>query len=100
MVIMKRVFLVVHGAVQGVGYRYFVKTKAKKYGINGFVRNVEDGSVEVLAESGNEKLIKEFIKEINVDMKVGPQVFKIEIHEEELNKFNKIKFLEFKVEKE
>jgi acylphosphatase len=94
---MKRVFLVIHGAVQGVGYRYFVKTRANKYAINGFVRNVEDGSVEVLAESEDENAMQKFIKEINVDTKNGPQVFKIEMNEEKLNKFSKSTFTDFSV---
>ncbi len=59
-----RAFYIVHGFVQGVGYRAFVSAIAKKYGVNGFVRNVSDGSVEVLA-IGSKKLIKEFEKEIN-----------------------------------
>jgi acylphosphatase len=39
----------VRGRVQGVGFRYFVEQAAKKLGIQGWVRNVDDGSVEVYA---------------------------------------------------
>ncbi|MFB4163701.1 acylphosphatase [Alteribacillus sp. JSM 102045] len=46
--------IVVHGTVQGVGFRNFVQTEAKKLGIKGWVRNKADGSVEVAAE-GEEK---------------------------------------------
>jgi acylphosphatase len=35
--------------VQGVGFRYFVQQSAKALGISGWVRNVDDGSVEVYA---------------------------------------------------
>jgi len=39
----------VHGRVQGVGYRYFVQHAAARLGIIGWVRNLDDGGVEVYA---------------------------------------------------
>ena len=39
----------VRGRVQGVGFRYFVEQSAKELEITGWVRNVDDGSVEVYA---------------------------------------------------
>jgi acylphosphatase len=39
----------VHGRVQGVGYRYFVQYVADSLGMKGWVRNLDDGSVEVYA---------------------------------------------------
>lgn len=39
----------VSGTVQGVGYRFFTQRAAEKLGISGFVRNLWDGRVEVLA---------------------------------------------------
>ena len=39
----------VRGRVQGVGFRYFVEHSAKALEIRGWVRNVDDGSVEVYA---------------------------------------------------
>ena len=41
--------IVVSGRVQGVGYRYFAAARAKMHGILGYVRNLPDGSVEVVA---------------------------------------------------
>jgi acylphosphatase len=41
----------VHGRVQGVGYRYFVLRAAEQLGVAGFARNLSDGSVEVVAEA-------------------------------------------------
>ena len=42
----------VRGRVQGVGYRYFVEHTANSLGLSGWVRNRDDGDVEVYA-SGN-----------------------------------------------
>ena len=42
----------VSGRVQGVGYRFFTRHTAASLGLSGYVRNLEDGSVEVAA-SGN-----------------------------------------------
>lgn len=39
----------VSGAVQDVGYRYFVERAAAQFGITGYVRNLRDGRVEVYA---------------------------------------------------
>jgi acylphosphatase len=39
----------VRGRVQGVGFRYFVEQTANALGVRGWVRNVDDGSVEVYA---------------------------------------------------
>ena len=67
----------VHGIVQGVGYRAFVASIAKKHGIHGYVKNLEDGSVEVKA-FGTAAELELFIKEINVSYEGGPSVFSIE----------------------
>lgn len=41
--------LVVRGRVQGVGFRWFVRERAREAGLHGWVRNNPDGSVEVVA---------------------------------------------------
>ncbi|WP_368747617.1 acylphosphatase [Enterobacter cancerogenus] len=39
----------VHGMVQGVGFRYSTQREALRLGLTGYARNLDDGSVEVLA---------------------------------------------------
>ncbi len=40
----------VSGRVQGVGFRYFAAGRARRLGLGGFVQNLPDGRVEVVAE--------------------------------------------------
>ncbi len=40
----------VGGEVQGVGYRFFAQRAAARHQVVGYVRNLDDGRVEVLAE--------------------------------------------------
>lgn len=47
---MRRVHVMVHGTVQGVGYRYTMRMVAVQAGVSGWVRNLRDGSVEAEIE--------------------------------------------------
>lgn len=58
----------IHGRVQGVGFRYFTFQKAQKYSINGYVKNLYNGDVEVVVINEENPNYKEFLKEI----KAGP----------------------------
>jgi len=46
----QRLHAVVHGRVQGVGYRYQTLIEAQNLGLVGYVRNCWNGTVEVVAE--------------------------------------------------
>ena len=58
---MKRVHLIVSGKVQGVFYRDFARKEAERLGVKGFVRNLRDSTVEVVAQGDDDK-VDEFIK--------------------------------------
>ncbi len=58
-----RVRIIVKGRVQGVGYRFFTRRTALELGIKGYVRNLPDGTVEVVAEGSPEALDK-FIEKL------------------------------------
>jgi acylphosphatase len=47
---------IVSGRVQGVGFRYFALDAARREGLNGFVTNLDDGSVEAVAEGESESV--------------------------------------------
>ena len=48
----------VSGRVQGVGFRYFTQDIAALEGLTGLVRNLPDGSVEVVAEGAADALTR------------------------------------------
>jgi acylphosphatase len=52
----KRAHLYYTGRVQGVGFRYMVREIACGYEVTGFVRNLPDGRVEMVAEGGESEL--------------------------------------------
>jgi acylphosphatase len=57
-------FAIISGHVQGVGFRYFCRNKAQQLGISGWVRNTEEGKVEVLAE-GSPSRLEPFLKYVH-----------------------------------
>jgi acylphosphatase len=46
----ERLHGVIHGDVQGVGFRYFLMLEGQRLGLRGWVRNRDEGTVEFLAE--------------------------------------------------
>ncbi|WP_131976583.1 acylphosphatase [Cricetibacter osteomyelitidis] len=46
----------VYGRVQGVSFRFFTLRKAQKIGVSGIVRNLSDGSVQVIAEGSEQQI--------------------------------------------
>jgi acylphosphatase len=69
----KEVYCIVHGDVQGVFFRQFVKEKADILCVFGYAKNLDDGTVEVVAQ-GEEDVLKTFLESISA----GPQNAQVE----------------------
>lgn len=54
----KTIRLYITGTVQGVFFRAFIKENAERYNVKGFIRNLEDGRVEVFLEGNVEDVNK------------------------------------------
>ena len=57
---MKQAHIFISGSVQGVGYRFFIKSWAKTFGVVGWVKNSPEGKVEAVFR-GDEKSIEDLI---------------------------------------
>ena len=51
------------GTVQGVGFRFYTEKIAARLGLVGYVRNLPDGTVEVVAE-GKKNILEKFLDEM------------------------------------
>jgi acylphosphatase len=60
--------LVVEGRVQGVGFRWFTRERARRCGLSGWVQNRPDGSVEVMARGSADLLDR-----LQAELGVGPR---------------------------
>jgi acylphosphatase len=60
---MKQMQVFFSGTVQGVGFRFTAERLARRFPVTGYVRNLEDGRVEVTAE-GEEASLVEFLTAI------------------------------------
>ena len=87
----KSVRLYITGTVQGVFYRGFIKESAEKLNVRGFVRNLEDGRVEVFLEGDADDVNK--MIEI---CKTGPkhsQIRNVEVKDEKFQDLKTFKIL-------
>ena len=64
---------VVRGRVQGVGFRWFVLRQAEQLGIHGWAKNLDDGSVEVVADGTGEQLGK-----LETALRRGPSLARVD----------------------
>ena len=65
------------GAVQGVGFRFFVQHKATALGLAGWTRNLDDGRVEVYAIGDAAKL-----SDLAAALHIGPRMAQVRSVEE------------------
>jgi acylphosphatase len=69
----QRLRAIVQGRVQGVFFRDSTRTEARALGLTGYVRNLPDGTVEVVAEGPREELEK-----LQGLLKIGPPSARVE----------------------
>lgn len=88
---MQTIRLIVKGKVQGVFYRAFIKDTAEQMGITGWVKNLPDKNVELVATS-SENILKNFI---SICRQGPPRAIVEEIIKEELpvEQFNGFKII-------
>ncbi|MDX8046188.1 acylphosphatase [Gracilibacillus sp. S3-1-1] len=67
---MRHVQVIVEGTVQGVGFRYFTLSTAVDHHITGWVKNLDNGTVEIEAQ-GDHSEMEQFLAKI----KRGPTIF-------------------------
>ena len=89
----KSVRLFLTGAVQGVFFRDFIKDKAVKSNVRGFVRGLEDGRVEIFLEGDGESVDSM----IQICKRGSPhsQIRSVEEKEERFQDFKEFKVLNF-----
>lgn len=75
--IARKVFI--SGEVQGVGYRFFAQRAAARHQVVGYVKNLDDGRVEVLVEGPAQQ-----VEEFKHELATGPR-FSAVNHVEEIN---------------
>jgi acylphosphatase len=63
-----RLQALVHGRVQGVSFRYYTQHRATELGLTGYVRNLWDGTVQVIAEGQQPEL-----ETLLAFLRVGPR---------------------------
>jgi acylphosphatase len=68
-----------HGRVQGVGFRYTARRLAGGFDVAGFVRNLRDGRVELLAE-GRDAEVAAFLDAIRSEL--GDKILGVELLDE------------------
>ncbi|MGX1901396.1 acylphosphatase [Thermolongibacillus altinsuensis] len=75
---MIRYHVFVDGRVQGVGFRYFTQHEAIKRNLTGWVRNLEDGRVELQVQGDAEK-VEQFVQQIKKGSPFS-RIEKVDIH--------------------
>jgi acylphosphatase len=63
-----RLYAIVHGRVQGVSFRYYTLLRARELELTGYVRNLRDRTVEIVAEGPPSE-----IEELLAFLHVGPR---------------------------
>lgn len=87
----KSLRIYVEGVIQGVFFRSFIKENAERFDVRGFVRNLEDGRVEIFLE-GNIDNVNKMLDIVKGGSKHA-QIKNLEIKEEKFQDFKSFKVL-------
>jgi len=88
---MRTIKATINGKVQGVFFRKFVKDKADELGVRGFIRNLDNGDVEVVAE-GRDENVNELLENLKKGQ-VHSEVKEVKIEEIKYQGFDRFKIL-------
>lgn len=84
----------IRGRVQGVGFRWFVHREASELGLRGWVRNTEDGAVEIVAAGPPEDL-----DELRAELKKGSRGSRVDqVIEHELDESEAANLKDFEIQ--
>ena len=89
---MQKMTLRIRGQVQGVGFRTFLQNEATVMDVVGFVRNMKDGSLEVVAEA-EDALLQDFF----ALCEEGPRLAMIDDIDDVWENISKTSFSEFEI---
>ncbi len=78
----KRLHAIVHGRVQGVFFREYTRRKAEEFSLNGWVRNLPDGTVETVFE-GDEGPVSVMVQWLSTTGSPMSEVTGVDVREEE-----------------
>ena len=90
---MKHLSLKIHGLVQGVGFRWNIRRQAIVLDVFGYVKNLSDGTVELIAE-GEEESLKKLLE----FCKIVPSWASVTKVEEKWKEIESLNFTEFSIE--
>ena len=88
---MKAVRVMISGRVQGVGFRYFARRKAKKLNVFGWIQNLGDGSVDAVFQ-GEDKNVDEMVKWCYEGSPLA-SVDKVDVRGEPMGKYEEFEIL-------
>ncbi len=87
----KAIRIYIYGTVQGVFYQASIKEQAEKLGLNGYVRLLEDGRVEIWIE-GDSKAVEEMLESCKKG-NTAVQIKRLDFLDEKVNGFEDFKVL-------